>query len=244
MKKNSKSILIIALVIILAAVLFLIAKKLTSDPSTQPEAEIQTMKRESDESSPHESSAKASADSTKKEETAEESKTSEETGTSGGTEAPDTSAQEAEAAALMASLKFQDASGNELSFADFSDKYIVVNYWASWCPPCKAEMPDLQKFYEAHKDEEDFVFIALNATDGGRETKETADAFIKGKGYSFPVYYDSSQDVGLKLNLSSLPSTFTVAPGSRPAYFMQGMRTLEDFESLLEQTRSQMPPQP
>ena len=101
-----------------------------------------------------------------------------------------------------------DAAGNEVRLSDFRGKGVVLNFWASWCGPCKMEMPDFnEKYLELGKD---INFIMVNSTDGSRETVEIASEFIKSTGYSFPVYYDNDSDASMKYGVYSLPTTFFI----------------------------------
>ena len=101
-----------------------------------------------------------------------------------------------------------DMEGNEVSLASFFGKPIVLNFWASWCGPCKMEMPDFhEKYLELG---EDIQFLMINATDGSRETVDIASGFIAQQGYTFPVYYDTASDASMTYVAYSLPTTFFI----------------------------------
>ena len=101
-----------------------------------------------------------------------------------------------------------DAEGNEVHLTDFVGKPIVLNFWASWCGPCKMEMPDFnEKYLELG---EEVQFLMINMTDGSRETVEIASEFIKESGYSFPVFYDTKMDAANTYGAYSLPMTFFI----------------------------------
>lgn len=101
-----------------------------------------------------------------------------------------------------------DADGNEVKLSDLRGKPVVLNFWASWCPPCKREMPEFDKVY-AELDGE-VTFMMVDMTDGQRETMEIGAAFIAESGYSFPVYYDVNQEAAYGYGVSSIPTTFFI----------------------------------
>ena len=110
-----------------------------------------------------------------------------------------------------------DAEGNPVRLSDFYGKPIVLNFWASWCGPCKSEMAD---FNEASQRLEGQVqFLMINMTDGSRETVQTAQAFLDTTDYTFPVYFDTAFEAAVAYNIYSLPTTFFInAEGNLVAY--------------------------
>ena len=107
--------------------------------------------------------------------------------------------------------------GETVKLSDFRGKPVILNIWASWCGPCKHEMPDFQAKYEELGDEVHFLMI--NATDGKRETVEKAKAFIEEQGYDFPVYFDTMQEAAVGFGANAIPKTFFInADGYAVAY--------------------------
>jgi thiol-disulfide isomerase/thioredoxin len=101
-----------------------------------------------------------------------------------------------------------DIDGNEVKLSDFFGQPIVLNFWASWCPPCRAHKPVFDTVYDEMKD--DVVFLMVNLTDGRRETVESAFGYIAENGYRFPVYYDTTQNAARAYGITSVPTTFFI----------------------------------
>ena len=101
-----------------------------------------------------------------------------------------------------------DSEGKEVSLSDFQGKPVIVNFWASWCGPCRSEMPEFDTAYQKYQD--DIHFLMVNATDGGRETLDSAKQFIADEGYTFPVYFDESGEASATYGVTGLPATFFI----------------------------------
>ena len=106
-------------------------------------------------------------------------------------------------------VRIYDADGNARSLVELCEAApAIVNYWATWCPNCVEEMDDYQKLFEKYGDEVRFVMV--DATDGKRETREKADAYIAYHDYGFPVYYDAEQSMGMAFAIEYLSTTIVV----------------------------------
>jgi len=101
-----------------------------------------------------------------------------------------------------------DANGKAVRLVEFAGKPVVLNFWASWCGPCKSEMPLFNTIYQEMKN--DVSFIMLDLVDGQCETVETGAAFIRQQGFAFPVYFDTKQQAANKYGITAIPTTFFI----------------------------------
>ena len=100
-----------------------------------------------------------------------------------------------------------DADGTAVRLSDYFGKPIVLNFWASWCGPCRSEMPDFEAAYGELGEE--IQFLMVNVT-GGRENQGTAEAFLEEQGYTFPVLFDAEGDASGTYGVYSLPTTYFI----------------------------------
>ena len=124
------------------------------------------------------------------------------------TRAPDgTAASETPGPVPAPDFTVYDEAGNEVRLSDYLGKPVVVNFWASWCEPCRMEMPEFQEKHLELGGEVQFLMINMT---GGRETVETARDFIAGQGYTFPVLYDTEGDAAVTYGAYALPTTYFI----------------------------------
>ena len=98
--------------------------------------------------------------------------------------------------------QLMDLQGNSINLTSLKGKVIIVNLWATWCPPCIAEMPAFQKLYNDYQDKVEFLFVANDDEDKVRK-------FLNDKKYTFPVYFQITKGPE-ELQSNSLPTTFVI----------------------------------
>lgn len=112
--------------------------------------------------------------------------------------------------------------GSEVNLSDFYGTPIVVNFWATWCGPCKSELPAFEQLYREYG--ENIIFMMVNLTDGAQETVKDVNKFVMDNNYTFPVYFDTEADAALTYSVYSIPATlFIDADGNIVASHMGAM---------------------
>lgn len=101
-----------------------------------------------------------------------------------------------------------DQSEHEVRLSDFRGRPVVLNFWASWCGPCRSEMSAFDKAYKAYGD--DVQFMMVNLTDGMRETVESAAECIDEEGFGFPVFFDTGMEASSAYDVVSIPATYFI----------------------------------
>ncbi len=125
-----------------------------------------------------------------------------------------------------------DKDGKAVKLTDYFGKPIVLNFWASWCGPCKAEMPDFDEKYKKYKD--DVVFLMVNMTDGYRETVDSAQSFVESQGFSFNVLFDKDIDAGNTYQVYSFPTTYFIDKDGNLVTRAVGMMSAESLQRAID----------
>lgn len=97
-------------------------------------------------------------------------------------------------------------SGQDVTLSDYRDQVVVVNFWATWCPPCLAEMPSMETLYQTLKDE-GLVLLAVNVEPNGRRT---VPGFLNRNPHSFPVLFDEDGVVQQRYGVFRFPESFVI----------------------------------
>ncbi len=112
-------------------------------------------------------------------------------------------------------FSLHDLSGKNVHLSDFRGKAVLVNFWASWCPPCKMEIPGIQKVYAAYKDR-GFAVIGI-ATD------DVSPSFIKSMAMTYPVVLADNEVISDYGNITGIPASFLVGKDGRIIKKVMGM---------------------
>ncbi|HLS08006.1 redoxin domain-containing protein [Lentibacillus sp.] len=128
-------------------------------------------------------------------------------------------------------FQLETLEGEQVALSDYRGQRVMVNFWATWCPPCRAEMPDMQKFYE----NKDVEILAINLT----ETESSRDAvpdFIDAYELTFPILMDEETEVANQYQIQPIPSSFMIDSNGRIQFKAPGALNYElmvqEFEKM------------
>lgn len=157
----------------------------------------------------------------------------------GGNE-PDAEADEPETKEYDFTLT--DQYGNSHTLSDYRGKVVFLNFWATWCPPCRREMPDIEELYiEYGENEGDVVFLGVSSPYSEKNTrtqetdKEGVIDFLDKNGYTFPTLFDETGEVNMMYMILSLPTTFIIDANGDFYGYATGMMTKNQMKSSIEQ---------
>ena len=138
--------------------------------------------------------------------------------------------------APMPDFTLPDAGGQPVKFSDVSrqNKLVLINFWATWCTPCRMEMPEFERMYAAKKNER-FTLLAIIVD----KEREKAEAYLKNKPVSFPVLIDKDGAVSKQLGLQALPTTILVGEDGKVLQVIEGVQPYIEFtvENYLRQKK-------
>ncbi len=139
----------------------------------------------------------------------------------------------------------EDQYGNVHTMADYKGKIIFLNFWATWCPPCRAEMPEIQEIYEEYgENQSDVVVLGVASPDTGREGNvESIAAFLEENNYTYPVVMDTGGSLAYYYGISAYPTTFMIDSSGNVYGYVTGQITKDIMQSIIEQTRDASPTQ-
>lgn len=119
--------------------------------------------------------------------------------------------------------------GEFVTLEDYRGKNVLLNFWATWCPYCVQEMPDMNKLYNENKDK-DFVVLAVSV----QENKETVAEYIKELGYDFTILLDEEGIVADRYMIRGIPTSYMIDKEGKVKAVKMSMMTYDDMKQLLE----------
>lgn len=125
----------------------------------------------------------------------------------------------------------KDLDGNTVSLSDYKGKKVFLNFFATWCPPCRGEMPDIEKIYESKKD--DLVILAVNV---GEDSKTVKDFISKNK-YKFKVLLDTKNEASQSYNISSIPVSYFIDRSGNIVSKQVGAMSKEDMQKYIDSVK-------
>lgn len=120
-----------------------------------------------------------------------------------------------------------DLDGNEISLSDFNGKVLILNFWATWCPPCREEIPDFVEVYNEYESK-DVQFIGVS-----NEDISTLKSFVEDYDVSYPILIDDANIMG-KWGISAIPTTFVFDKNGQIIFKNVGMMTGEQLKNIIE----------
>lgn len=161
---------------------------------------------------------------------------------SGGEETQESEdeAEQQKTPAPLADLELTDQFGNTHTLSDYKGKVIFLNFWATWCGPCRNEMPDIQKLYDeysAQGEDAEVVILGIAGPGIGQEgsAEEIAD-FMTENGYTYPVLMDTSGEMFTQYGISAFPTTFMIDKDGNVYGYVPGQMTEDIMRSIIDQT--------
>lgn len=110
---------------------------------------------------------------------------------------------------LAPDFTLTNLDGEEVTLSDLQGKNVLLNFWATWCPPCEAEMPHLQKYYDTYAEKDNVEIIGVNVT-YAKEKIERVKQFVEGYQLTFPILLEPTKEVADQYEVFTIPSTFMI----------------------------------
>ncbi len=132
----------------------------------------------------------------------------------------------------------KDQYGNVHKLSDYKGKTVFLNFWATWCPPCRMEMPHIEELYKEFNYNKDDIIILGVAQPGGEEKDiEGIKQFLNKQGYTFPIVFDESGEVFSDYRIMSLPTTFMINKDGDIYGYVSGALSKDQMKSIIEETK-------
>ena len=146
--------------------------------------------------------------------------------------APSSAPQAQQENPMAPDFELKDQNGEVHRLSDYKGKVVFLNFWASWCGPCRNEIPHIQKVYEDLKDDEDVVILSLNNEDPAG-VKEFMDSF----GMTYPTLFDETGNVFRTYGVRSFPTTYMIDKDGYVYGYIRGSLNEETIYQMIEETK-------
>lgn len=139
---------------------------------------------------------------------------------------------------LAPDFTLKDQNGNEHTLSDYKGKTVFLNFWATWCPPCKGEMPEIEALYKEYGENGgDLIVLGVAGPNQGREgSADDIKQFLSDNEYTFPVVMDESGAVFYDYGISAFPTTFMIDKEGNVFGYAESALTADMMESIVKQT--------
>ncbi len=138
---------------------------------------------------------------------------------------------------LAPEISLDDLNGQPVKLSDYRGKVVIVNFWASWCRPCKSEMPDLDEAAREFSQGSEAVLLTVNLTDGSRETAETAREYVADHRLALTVLLDIQSRAANAYSITSIPTTYIIDRQGVVVNSIAGPTTKAALKQYVEQLR-------
>ncbi|MBA4141551.1 MAG: TlpA family protein disulfide reductase [Nitrosospira sp.] len=139
------------------------------------------------------------------------------------------------AVAQAKDFTFTDHTGKKLTLSDYKGKWVLINFWATWCPPCLKEIPDLVSLYES-RDDVMVIGIAMDY-----RNPQTVLKYVKSMSISYPIVLGDKKTAAQIGPVSMLPTTYLFDPAGNPAVYKVGLVSREDLEEFMRENSAAKP---
>ncbi|MBF7097657.1 TlpA family protein disulfide reductase [Alkalibacter mobilis] len=126
-----------------------------------------------------------------------------------------------------------DLNGNTVSLSDFKGRYVFLNFWASWCGPCKEEMPDMEQIHQTYGDEIEILAVNLG------EDENVAEGFRDDYGLTFKILLDQKKEVAMTYQVTGIPTSYFIDKEGNIAYGYMGTMSYELMEEYISQLKKE-----
>ena len=132
-----------------------------------------------------------------------------------------------------------DQFGKVRKLSDYKGKVVFLNFWATWCPPCRGEMPDIQRLYEKYGDDGEVAILGVAFPGSGGETDAQGVAdFLSENGYTYPVAMDNDGTLLSSYGISAFPTTFMIDADGNIFGYVSGALSEAMMQQIIDQTAS------